>query len=278
MASSEGPSSDGKRNAAVRNIIKSLAKNPSALKYATNALRENREVVLAAATENPAVLEFAAESLRRDSAFAVSCVAANGRALWHFPKKVQQVPEVIVAAIAKHGANVAEPRLEPVMGYYTEVLMASRKAVADIRREEKAAREEQALVAEKHQRILEQEVDGLVLEVEELKALNAQLLEKCSVVSSSEDEEAPVSKKTRIDEVSSWEKGWEKDILDAVEDKDDASFLATNALHLQCLNASALQAKIEELAALAIAAGADKDEVNKVKTRPLTCSTKQTEF
>lgn len=250
-------------------------------------------MILAAVEENAAILEFAADSLRLDKQFAVQAVARNGDALWHLPKKVQQQSEVIVAAVAKSGA-VMKQEIEPIMGYYMEVLASSRRAVSEIRREERAARKEQAFVAEKHQLLLEQELDTLTMELEESKAINADLMERVAAYeaaaavtesSSSDDEGAykaksvetpPASKRARRSDL--FETPWEKHLLDAIdtsarEDDVDASILTSDALHLQCITTSALQAKVEELAALAIKAGADEDAVAKIKSRPLAVTT-----
>jgi len=264
------------QSAARRNLLNSLVKNPSALRYATEAVRGNRELVLEASAQNASIVEFASDSLRRDKSFAVEAVSRNGDVLWHLPKKMQQESSVLVAAIAKSQSFSLSQEVEPAMGYYVEILSASRRAVSEIRREERAARQEQAIVAEKHQQILEREVDALEQRVDELERRNADLEDRLAVYeaaaavtdSSSDDDDLPPHKKHKPQD-DPFTTSWEKDLLDAIDSERDPAYLATNAIHLQCLTTSHLQAKLDDLAALALQAGADKDQVDKIKSRAL---------
>lgn len=242
------------RSRAWNMMLKAITKNPSALEFARDEVRGNRELVLTAIGENAAVLEFASQTLRFDQSFVLEAVARNPLAIWHAPRKLQANEGVILAALARQGAEVKlDHTAYPVMDYYLKVMREARKAVASIRKEARAAREEQERLHDRHVSILEAELDALAQEVEDLTLKQATLDE-------------PRSKKPKEDPFTLT---WEQDLLDAVDGKDDPSLAATNALHFQCLTTSALQAKVDELAALALANGAPNDAVDKITTRPI---------
>lgn len=258
-------------------------KNPSALKHATDSVRGSREIVLETCEKSPVIVEFAAESLRFDKEFAVEAVARNASVLWHLPRKVQRDPAVIVATLAKSGSLELRPEVEPIMGYFSTVLESSRKAVTSIRREERAAREEEALVADKHISILERELDSLQLDLDKEKERNCELLDRCAAyeaAAAAESPSVPSKKKMKVEddeqtkEPDPFVTSWEKDVIDTVDTKtENGCHLTTNALHLQCLTVSALKAKVEELARLAVEVGASAEVVEKIKSRPLGVAT-----
>ena len=69
------------------------------LKYASEELKADREVVLTAARQNGEVLKHASEELRADREVVLAAVRQNGRALKHASPEVRADREVVLAAV-----------------------------------------------------------------------------------------------------------------------------------------------------------------------------------
>jgi len=244
------------RSRAREMLLKAIVRNPStALRSAPAEVQKNEAFLLEAIEQNATVTEYVSRNLRHDKNFALRAVAANARALWHLPQFLQQSAEIIVAAVAKHGADVhvsADEKSDdaPTISYYLRVLRSSRTAVQEIRDEVETEAEAERVAAARRE-------DRLAAEVAALTAKTKAL--ECSL--------AKEKKKTSAAKTSS---SSSKSLWDSVSHSED---LCANALHLETLRVNALQTKVADLARVAVAAGADASTVNAIKSKPLQATT-----
>mmetsp|Transcript_12472 Transcript_12472/g.40801 ORF Transcript_12472/g.40801 Transcript_12472/m.40801 type:complete len:251 (+) Transcript_12472:1495-2247(+) len=236
------------RSRAREMLLKAILRNPGeSLLRAPLEVQRNKEFLLEAVEQNATVLEYCRE-LRNDKDFALRAVAVNGRSLWHLPQHLQQDAEVIVAAVAKHGAALggrgdasssdassSSSDAAPGVTYAMKLLRSSRTAVQEIRDECDAEKEAQRVAFERKEDRMRAEIAALTAKMHLVK----------------------------LDNTTDF-------IWDSVKHSEE---LCTHALHLETLRVNALQTKINDLARLAVDAGADEHTVFKIKSKPLRTTT-----
>ena len=97
-----------------------VEKNGCALEYASDALRADREVVMAAVSYYGWALEYASEELRKDRDIVMAAAEKDACALMFASLALRADPEVVMAAVSKHGE---------ALQYASEALRADREVV-----------------------------------------------------------------------------------------------------------------------------------------------------
>ena len=248
-------------------VFAAVRNHPPALKFASEALLGNRELILEAITRNPrgVNLRFASPKLRGD--VEIACVAIGSCGDYDLLKCIECVaPEIRLDPRVVR--LYAERKLEKVIGpggrEILQPLCNAATALVSKGLETDALRDENARLKEELRRLNSVAVFDVDEQAEHLVDRNA-LPAPSDAAPAATPSETPNALKAlevqagRIDQVKR-----ERD--DAGEDRDDAE----ETLGYQVRTTNALQTKIDELAALALAKGADLADVNAIKDRPNT--------
>ena len=89
-------------NSTKQDVLAAVTRNGFALKYASETLKDDRDVVLAAVAQNGFALEYASETLKKDRNFLLDAVAQNGWALRYASETLKNDRDVVLAAVAKN--------------------------------------------------------------------------------------------------------------------------------------------------------------------------------
>ena len=215
-----------------------------------------RRMLLKAILKNPSeTLARAPAEVRTNREFLLEAITENATVLEYVSSELRNDKDFAVAAVAVNGrsffhlpevrqddpavlvAAVAKHGAHLFDGeYYMRVMRSSRAAVAEIRDEVEAEQEAQRIAFARRE-------DRLQAELAALQAKTALLELK--------------KKKSSF-------------LWDSVFHSEQ---LCTSALHLETLRVNALQTKLDDIAKLAIDAGADEDLVNNIKSKPLQTTT-----
>ena len=84
-------------------VLTAVAQNGYALQHASETLRNDDKVVLAAVAQNGYALEYASETLRNDRNVVLAAVAQDGRALMHASETLRNDRKVVLTAVAQDG-------------------------------------------------------------------------------------------------------------------------------------------------------------------------------
>ena len=101
-------------------MLNRVAQDPLALRFATEELRGDREVVMTAAAQEPIALFYATEELRGDREVVMTAVTSNGQALKYATEELRGDRGVVMAAVAKDGS---------ALEYATQELRGDREVV-----------------------------------------------------------------------------------------------------------------------------------------------------
>merc|ERR1719326_466034 len=71
-------------------VLRAVQQNPHALRFASQALRGDQQIVCAAVRIDPTMLRFAAEEMRYDCRVALAAVSSDGCALHFFAAEVRR--------------------------------------------------------------------------------------------------------------------------------------------------------------------------------------------
>ena len=84
-------------------VIAAVQQNGNALKFASEELRADKEVVIAAVQQDGGALEFASEELRADKEVVMAAVKQDGKALEYASEEFRADKEVVLAAVQNKG-------------------------------------------------------------------------------------------------------------------------------------------------------------------------------
>jgi hypothetical protein len=101
-------------------VLAAVTQEGFSLWYASQALRADKEVVLAAVAQNANALNHAAEALRADKEVVLAAVAQHGFALERAAEALRADKEFVLAVVAQHGF---------ALQYATEALRADKEVV-----------------------------------------------------------------------------------------------------------------------------------------------------
>ena len=121
-AHEEGASVDPKRAA----TLAACRRDGSALEHASEALRGDREIVLAAVpTSYGRALRFASDELLHDRQFVLDAVRLDGSALQYVPEALRGDKEIVLVAVRQFG--FALTHASPALKVDREVVLAAQK-------------------------------------------------------------------------------------------------------------------------------------------------------
>ena len=95
-------------------MLAAVRQNGCALRYASKALRADREVALAAVKQDGHALSFVSEALNADRGVVLAAVKQNGGALWYAPVALRAEREVVLAAVKQNGGARAVRSMQQV--------------------------------------------------------------------------------------------------------------------------------------------------------------------
>lgn len=104
-------------------VLRAVLEKGRALRYAGAALRADREIVLAAVAQDGRALEFASSDLRRDWVVVQTAVAQNGRALRFAAEEFRADHEVVLTAVS--GSPLALRFAAPVLRGNRQIVKAA---------------------------------------------------------------------------------------------------------------------------------------------------------
>ena len=84
-------------------VLAAVTKSGSALEFASDKLKDDKEIVLAAVTKNGFYLQYASNRLKDDKEIVLVAVAEDGQALRYAPDKLKDDKEIVLAAVTNHG-------------------------------------------------------------------------------------------------------------------------------------------------------------------------------
>ena len=84
-------------------VLAAVRQSGLVLYYAANELRSDREIVLAAVRQNGLALEHASDKLRSDREIVLAAVRQNGLALQHVSSELRSDREIVLAAVRQDG-------------------------------------------------------------------------------------------------------------------------------------------------------------------------------
>jgi hypothetical protein len=84
-------------------VLKAVAQDGYALRYADESLRKDKEVVLKAVAQDGYALEYADESLRKDKEVVLKAVGKHGYVLMYADEILRKDKEVVLKAVAQEG-------------------------------------------------------------------------------------------------------------------------------------------------------------------------------
>jgi len=84
-------------------VMDAVSQEGDCLQYASEVLKEDKEVVLAAVTNNGQALQYAAESLKADKEVVHAAADSSGEALQYATEHLRADKHVVTAAVISHG-------------------------------------------------------------------------------------------------------------------------------------------------------------------------------
>ena len=84
-------------------VLAAVSQYAYALEYASEELRNDREIVLAAVSQYAYALEYASEELRNNREIVLAAVSQNGRALEYASAELRNDREIVLAAVSQYG-------------------------------------------------------------------------------------------------------------------------------------------------------------------------------
>ena len=84
-------------------VLTAVRKNGSALEYASEELKYDKDVVLATVIQNGLALIYASEELRNDKDVVLAAVNQNGDSLYYASKDLKSEKDVVLAAVTQNG-------------------------------------------------------------------------------------------------------------------------------------------------------------------------------
>jgi lambda repressor-like predicted transcriptional regulator len=89
-----------------RSALIAVKQDGMELRYVSNELKKDREVVLAAVKENGLALEYASDELKNDREVVLAAVEENGWAIEYASDELKNDREVVLAAVKKNGWTI----------------------------------------------------------------------------------------------------------------------------------------------------------------------------
>jgi len=91
------------KNYSKYHVCEELKKNGMLLKYASDKLKNNRNVVITAVSNYGMALEYASDRLKNDKQIVLHAISNSSSALFHASDKLRDDEDVILAAVSKFG-------------------------------------------------------------------------------------------------------------------------------------------------------------------------------